>query len=102
MAARGFSVLQRTIIPCANVSGSSSNGSAFWAFPKKGISSCARMRGGVGRTRTNHQSVMECRGVRPAHVVGHQALELEEGRHAWCDRPAHPSGGRPKYRNAEI
>src|SRR4051812_48410975 len=76
MAARGFSVLQRTIIPCANVSGSSSNGSAFWAFPKKGISSCARMRGGAGRTRTNNQSVMECGRVRPAHLVGHEALEL--------------------------
>jgi len=46
-----------------------------------GNSSCARMGGGAGRTRTNHQSVMECGGVRPAHLVGHQALELEEGRY---------------------
>ena len=29
------------------------------------------MRGGAGRTRTNHQSVMECGGVRPTHLVGH-------------------------------
>jgi len=31
-------------------------------------------------TRTNHQSVMECGGVRPAHPVGHP-LELKEGRY---------------------
>src|SRR4051794_6537816 len=45
------------------------------------FSDCRRLRGGAGRTRTNHQSVMECGGVRPAHLVGHQALELEEGRY---------------------
>src|SRR5712672_461928 len=33
----------------------------------------ARLRGGAGRTRTNHHSVMECGHVRPAHLVGHQA-----------------------------
>jgi len=32
----------------------------------------------LGRTRTNHQSVMECGRVRPAHPVEHHALELEE------------------------
>src|SRR5712672_3272427 len=31
-----------------------------------------RLRGGAGRTRTNHQSVMEYGRVRPAHPVGHQ------------------------------
>src|SRR3954465_13078428 len=40
----------------------------------KTFSGSTHLRGGVGRTRTNHQSVMECGGVRPAHLVGHQAL----------------------------
>src|SRR5712672_2726717 len=31
----------------------------FGHFHLMGISSCARLRGGAGRTRTNHQSVME-------------------------------------------
>ena len=36
------------------------------------FSGCRRLRGGAGRTRTNHQSVMEHGGVRPAHLVEHQ------------------------------
>jgi hypothetical protein len=55
------------------------NGDHF--HTRREFSSCARMRGGAGRTRTNHQSVMECGRVRPAHLVGHEALELEEARY---------------------
>src|ERR1700704_3065110 len=36
------------------------------------FNSPARLRGGAGRTRTNHQSVMECGRVRPAHLVEHR------------------------------
>src|SRR5882724_7938937 len=49
-------------------------------FHKRGISSCARLGGGAGRTRTNHQSVMEYGPVRPAHPVEHHTLELEQFR----------------------
>src|SRR5712671_6928242 len=59
----------------ANCDGEFRCGNTRWDF-----SSCARMRGGAGRTRTNHQSVMEYGGVRPAHPVEHHALELEQFR----------------------
>jgi hypothetical protein len=34
-----------------------------------------------GRAVINHQTVMECGRVLPTHLVGHLALELEEGRY---------------------
>src|SRR5712675_2589885 len=37
------------------------------------LSGCRRLGGGAGRTRTNHQSVMEYGRVRPAHPVEHHA-----------------------------
>src|SRR5712671_2749518 len=40
----------------------------------------ARLSGGAGRTRTNHQSVMEFGRVRPARPVEHHPLELEQFR----------------------
>src|SRR5258705_14013583 len=54
---------------------SSSKTSAFWAFPQKGISSCVRMRGGAGRTRTNHQSVME-HGWCPTNYPGRTPFRI--------------------------
>src|SRR3977135_3207866 len=39
------------------------------------FSGCRRLRGGAGRTRTNHQTIMGGGNVRPAHLVEHQALE---------------------------
>src|SRR6267154_3711298 len=59
----------------ANCDGEFRCGNTRWDF-----SSCARMRGGPGRTRTDNQSVMEYRGVRPTPLVGHPSRSPEKSK----------------------
>src|SRR6266850_2260553 len=47
-----------------------------WGIPNKpGFSGCRRLRGGAGRTRTNHQSVME-HGWCPTNSPGRTPIQI--------------------------
>src|ERR1700704_1497281 len=44
-------------------------------FSKQDFSGCGRLRGGAGRTRTNHQNVME-HGWRPTNSPGRTPIQI--------------------------